>query len=118
MGKIGLDLIEKVLGEKAIEYVDGTTTAEVSPDRRAIFCLGDDEAVALAKLGKALERQHGHPVDIEFAIDRDLPVGSNVILLQCRPETYWSGRHVAASAAPILDPAKAVLANTLRNAKA
>lgn len=118
VGKIGLGLIEKVLGEKAIEYVSGTTTAEVSPDRRAVFCLGDDEAVALAKLGKALERQHGHPVDIEFAIDRDLPDGGNVILLQCRPETYWSGRHAAASAAPILDPAQAVLANTLRNAKA
>ncbi len=118
VNKIGLGLVEKVLGEKAIEYVDGATVADVSPDRRALFCLTDDEVTALAKLGKALERQHGHPVDIEFAIDRDLPSGSNLILLQCRPETYWSGRHAAASAAPILDAAQAVLANTLRSAKA
>tara|TARA_R110002072_G_scaffold294270_2_gene464267 strand:- start:315 stop:1361 length:1047 start_codon:yes stop_codon:yes gene_type:complete len=117
VNKIGLGLVEKVLGEKAIEYVDGSTVADVSPDRRALFCLTDDEVTALAKLGKALERQHGHPVDIEFAIDRDLPSGSNLILLQCRPETYWSGRHAAASAAPILDAAQAVLANTLRSAK-
>jgi len=115
VGKIGLRLLEKVLGEKAIEYVNGTDTAEVAPGRRAVFCLTDDEAVALAKLGKALERQHGHPVDIEFAIDRDMPPGGNVILLQCRPETYWSGRHAATSAAPILDAAQAVLASTLRN---
>lgn len=115
VGKIGLGLIEKVLGEKAIEYVDGATTADVSADRRAAFCLSEDEVIALARLGKSLERQQGHPVDIEFAVDRDLPQGSNLILLQCRPETYWSGRHAAISAAPIENAAQAVLANTLRN---
>lgn len=115
VNKIGLGLVEKVLGDKAVEYTNGSTVVDVAKDRRALFCLSDDEVVALAKLGKALERQHGHPVDIEFAIDRDLPAGGNLILLQCRPETYWSGRHAAASAAPILDAAQAVLANTLRH---
>ncbi|MCW5722609.1 MAG: PEP/pyruvate-binding domain-containing protein [Devosia sp.] len=117
VSKIGLDLVEKVLGEKAIEYLDGTTVADVEPARRSQYCLSDDQAVALAKLGKTLERQHGHPVDIEFAIDRDLPAGSNVILLQCRPETYWSGRHAAASAAPIVNAAQAVIENSLRHLK-
>ncbi|WP_234186733.1 PEP/pyruvate-binding domain-containing protein [Shinella sp. NM-101] len=117
VGKVGLGLVEQVLGEKAIEYIDGTTTAEVSAERRAAFCLSEEEAVALARLGKSLERQHGHPVDVEFAIDRDLPAGANLILLQCRPETYWSGRHSAVSAAPIVDAAQAVLANTLRHVR-
>lgn len=117
VSKIGLGLVEKVLGEKAIEYVNGSTTAEVPADRRAAFCLAEDEVIALARLGKSLERQRGHPVDVEFAIDRDLPKGANLILLQCRPETYWSGRHATASAAPIVDAAQAVLANTLRHVR-
>ena len=117
VSKIGLGLVEKTLGEKALEYLDGKTTSEVDAQRRAQFCLSDDEAIALARLGKSLERQHRHPVDVEFAIDRDLAADANVILLQCRPETYWSGRHAAASAAAIDDPAKAVLLNTLRNVK-
>ena len=29
----------------------------------------------------------GRPQDIEWAVDRDLPEGENVILLQARPET-------------------------------
>lgn len=115
VGKIGLGLVEKVLGEKAVEYLTGAKSTEVEPARRVLFCLSDDEALALAKLGKALERQNGHPVDIEFALDRDLPQGANLILLQCRPETYWSSRHAARTVAPIEDPAKAILANTLRH---
>lgn len=115
VSKIGLGLVEKVLGEKAVEYLTGAESTQVEPARRALFCLSDDEAIALAKLGKALERQNGHPVDIEFALDRDLPQGTNLILLQCRPETYWSSRHAARTVAPIDDPAKAILANTLRH---
>ena len=117
VSKIGLTLMEKTLGEKAVEYLNGETATKVAPERRALFCLADEEAVALARLGKSLERQNGRPVDIEFAIDRDLAPGANVILLQCRPETYWSARHAANAAAPIDDPAKAVLDNTLRNAR-
>lgn len=117
VSKIGLGLVEKALGEKAVEYVDGATVVAVEPERRARFCLSDGEAVALAKLGKSLERQNGRPVDVEFAVDRDLAAEANLILLQCRPETYWSSRHAATSAAPIDDAAKAVLANTLRSAQ-
>jgi len=115
VSKIGLGLVQKTLGDKAVEYLNGAAAREVEPERRAQFCLSDEEAVALARLGKSLERQNRRPVDIEFAIDADLDPGANVILLQCRPETYWSRRHAAATAAPIDDPAKAVLANTLRN---
>lgn len=115
VAKIGLGLVQRTLGEKALEYLNGSTVAEVGPDRRGQFCLSDEEVIALAGLGKSMERERGYPVDVEFAIDRDLPAGSNLILLQCRPETYWSSRHAAAVAAPITDAAQAVLANTLRS---
>ena len=32
----------------------------------------------------------GGPQDVEWAIDRDLPDGENVVILQSRPETVWS----------------------------
>ena len=114
VSKIGLTLGDKVLGEKAIEYLDGTTIADVSPERRAAFCLSDDEVLALAGIGKALERTHRHPVDVEFAIDADLGAGQTIVLLQCRPETYWSERHAATEAAPIVNAAQAILSQTLR----
>jgi pyruvate,water dikinase len=109
VSKIGLRLVERVLGEKHLEYLNGQATTDVEAERRSVFCLADDEVQSLARLGKMLERQHGHPVDVEFAVDRDLPAGANVILLQCRPETYWSGRHAAAAPPPIGDAAQALL---------
>jgi pyruvate,water dikinase len=32
----------------------------------------------------------GGPQDVEWAIDRDLPAGENLVALQSRPETVWS----------------------------
>ena len=37
----------------------------------------------------------GCPQDVEWAIDRDLPDGENVVILQSRPETVWSRRKTA-----------------------
>lgn len=88
--KISLDIGERVVGDKRIEYRRGDAPVEVEPDRRARLCLTDDEVTALARIGKQLERRHGCPQDIEFAIDAELPAGEHVILLQCRPETVWS----------------------------
>jgi pyruvate,water dikinase len=109
VSKIGLNLIERVLGEKHIEYLNGREATPVEAERRSAFCLSDEEVQTLAQLGKTLESQHRHPVDIEFAIDRDLAAGANVILLQCRPETYWSSRHAAAEPPPVGDAAQAML---------
>ncbi|MFA9276985.1 MAG: PEP/pyruvate-binding domain-containing protein, partial [Rhodoluna sp.] len=39
---------------------------------------------------KAAHKHYGTVQDIEWAIDADLPAGSNVLLLQSRPETVWS----------------------------
>lgn len=114
VAKIGGDILDRVLGEKHLEYLNGHTPTPVDEARRAEFCLSDDEVKGLARLGKMLERHYRHPVDVEFAIDRELPPEQGIVLLQCRPETYWSSRHAAATQAPIGDAAQAVLASVLK----
>lgn len=88
--KVGLGIADRVAGDKIIEYRRGDAPVEVPAERRHVLCLLDEEVVALAALGKKLEKMHQAPQDIEFAVDEELPEGSNLILLQCRPETVWS----------------------------
>lgn len=85
--KIGLTVLDRTVADKHIEYRDGHRPSPVPPQRRTQPCLHDDEVVALARLGKRLEREHGCPQDIEFAFD-----GDDLVLLQRRPETVWSNR--------------------------
>jgi pyruvate,water dikinase len=116
--KIGLDIADRVLGEKHIEYLSGDRASPVEEARRLQFCLSDEEIVDLANYGKFLERQHQHPVDIEFAVDRDLSPGQQVVLLQCRPETYWTSKHAAHTADRVGNAATAVLASVQRIGRA
>ena len=88
--KVGLALVERTPGVKHIEYRRGDAPQAVPEERRTELCLRDAEVLALAELGKRLERIHQTPQDIEFAVDEELPEGRNLILLQCRPETVWS----------------------------
>jgi pyruvate, water dikinase len=104
--KVKLGLIDKKLGDKRIEYIDGHTSTPVEEERLGVFCLSDDEAVAVARLGKALERLNGTPQDIEFAVDSELPEGDDIVLLQCRPETVWSAKQASATptgSIPLMD---------------
>jgi pyruvate,water dikinase len=39
-------------------------------------------------------------MDIEWAIDKDLPASGRVLILQSRPETVWSGK----KAEPVCKP--------------
>lgn len=100
VGKVGLSVQSRVLGDKRVEYRRGDGTVEVPEERRDRLSLEDDEVTALAELGKRLEKRHGGPQDIEFAVDEELPAGENLLLLQCRPETVWSG----VERAPAFDP--------------
>ena len=58
-------------------------------DNRIVIPVGT-EIKAITKLAKTAERHYGCPQDIEWAVDLDLPEGDNIILLQSRPETFWS----------------------------
>jgi pyruvate,water dikinase len=92
VSKVEDGVLERTLGDKRVEYLTGQTSRAVEAERLQRLSLSDPEILALAQLGKKLERMHGCPQDIEFAIDSDLPDGENIVLLQCRPETTWFGK--------------------------
>jgi rifampicin phosphotransferase len=60
----------------------GTAEVDVPAPDRARASLADDEIVAVARLGEAIEAVYGHPVDVEWTIDDSGPW-----LLQARPIT-------------------------------
>jgi pyruvate,water dikinase len=67
----------------------------VEAPRRSLPSLSDAQVIAVARLAKSLEKSMGCPQDVEWAIDRDLPDGENVVILQSRPETVWSRKKIA-----------------------
>lgn len=98
--KVGLAVVSRTPGDKRVEYRRGDTAVAVDPDRWARLCLTDTEVLALAALGRRIERERGCPQDIEFAVDADPGTGDGLVLLQQRPETVWSSRpHVPRFAA-------------------
>lgn len=108
-------VLDRVLGDKRVEYVGGQTSRAVEEDRLGQLCLAEDEVLALARFGKQLERMHGCSQDIEFAIDNDLPAGRNIVLLQCRPETIWAAKIRETGKSTALGVAAAMFANASRS---
>ncbi|MGQ0848397.1 MAG: PEP/pyruvate-binding domain-containing protein [Actinomycetota bacterium] len=92
--KVIQQIVGRIISPKAIEYrVNDANTVEkfdVEEERQTIQCLSDDEVKAVAAMARRAERHYGRPQDLEWAIDRYLPAGENVLLLQARPETVWS----------------------------
>lgn len=87
--KNSLEVIEKKLGGKG-RYITctgaGVSEEETPSEKRACFCLTDEEAMEIGRLGKIVESLFDGPQDIEWAIDGDLLFPNSVILLQTRPE--------------------------------
>jgi pyruvate,water dikinase len=76
--------------------------------------LTDQEIVAIAKLARTAEKHYGCPQDIEWAVDDDLPAGSDVVLLQARPETVWSKhRHTIGAKSDLVSSIVDTLVNPL-----
>ncbi len=63
---------------------------ELPEDRSGAPSLTDAEVIAVAQLARRAEKHYGCAQDVEWAVDDDLPPGSDVVLLQARPETVWS----------------------------
>lgn len=98
--KVLLEIVDRRIAEKDHELVADrvgrrAVARVVEAPRRTLPSLSDDQVLAVARLAKALERHMGCPQDVEWAIDRNLPEGKNVVALQSRPETVWSRRKVA-----------------------
>ncbi|TAK46383.1 MAG: phenylphosphate synthase subunit beta [Betaproteobacteria bacterium] len=104
VNKITLDIIDRTISQKEVCYtVDPVTQTsramEVPFERQRVQSLIDDEITELAWMGKQIEKHYGRPMDIEWAVDKDLPAGGNIFILQARPETVWSARSRSAAAA-------------------
>ena len=75
---------------------------------RRSACLTDDEARALALVGRRVEEHYGVPQDIEWALLGDTPgclalhgdAADRIVLLQSRPETVWAARDRVPIATP------------------
>jgi len=101
VNKITLDIIDRTISCKELCYtVDAATQVsraiEVPFERQKVQSLIDDEITELAWMGKQIEAHYGRPMDIEWAVDKDLPAGGNIFILQARPETVWSTRSQSA----------------------
>lgn len=105
-------VVDRSIGDKAIEYRrvgDAVQVCDVEDERRGVPCLTDDEICAVAAMARRAERHYGRPQDVEWAIDRDLPDGENVILLQARPETVWSKAPRASISDGAYDPMRSIV---------
>ena len=86
----------------------GISAQPMPPALRRSPCLTDDEARALALVGRQVEEHYGVPQDIEWALLGDGPgdpalhadPADRIVLLQSRPETVWAVRERTPVATP------------------
>lgn len=100
VNKVTLDIIDRTISRKELCYTVDLTTQkshaiEVPFERQKVQSLIDDEIAELAWMGKQIEKHYGCPMDIEWAVDKDLPAGGNIFILQARPETVWNEKQRA-----------------------
>jgi len=103
VNKVTLDITERTISRKEHCYTVDLKTQrshlmEVPIERQTVQSLVDDEISELAWMGKQIEKHYGCPMDVEWAVDKDVPSGSNIFILQARPETVWSAKAKAAAA--------------------
>jgi pyruvate,water dikinase len=97
--KVMLEINERTISTKHIECVydlekGETVEADVADDRQCTCCLADDEIKALVRAAKNIEDHYDRPMDIEWAIDKDISFPENLFIVQARPETVWSQQRV------------------------
>jgi pyruvate,water dikinase len=89
LDKESLEVKEKKLGPKS-RYVTfkevGVAEEDLPLEKTGQFCLSDDEAREIGRLGKMLEEHFGKPQDAEWAVEEGAPLPESIILLQTRPE--------------------------------
>lgn len=96
--KVLREVVKREISDKHVEYRladDGTVRKlEVEAGRRKVASVTDEDLIGIAILARRAEKHYGCPQDVEWAIDRHLPAGENVVMLQSRPETVWSQQPV------------------------
>ncbi len=97
INKVTLEIVRRTISAKECYFTTNFETQTVErhecPQERACNqCIIDEEAIELARIGKLIETHYCKPMDIEWAIDKDLPASGRVLILQSRPETVWGGK--------------------------
>ena len=88
-------ILRRRLGSKLQKMIFGsgasagrsTRTVDVPQAERERFSLTDEEVLELARLGVAIEKHYGRPMDVEWGKDGD---DGTIHVLQARPETVRS----------------------------
>ncbi|MBO31674.1 MAG: phenylphosphate synthase subunit beta [Rhodospirillaceae bacterium] len=97
VNKISMETLDRTITRKEVYYTVNYETQsshciEVPHERQSIQSIVDEEVLELAKMGKLIEQHYGRPMDIEWAVDADMPAEANIFILQARPETVWSSK--------------------------
>lgn len=104
IGKITGEISVREITHKLIQHVPaeggGIRQIDTPEQLRRAPSISDPELKALAEIGFKIERHYGRPQDIEWAIDRS----GEILLLQSRPETAWSGKDRPPVAKPVENP--------------
>lgn len=105
VNKVTMEIVKKNISPKECIYVTNPETQsvekhEIPPERRNNQCIVDEDVIELAKVGKLIEKHYGKPMDIEWAIDKDMPGPGLVMIVQSRPETVWSQRKTKSQVKP------------------
>jgi pyruvate,water dikinase len=92
-----LNIKERRTAKKTVEYIRDPKTGntihlDIPEDQQKTPCISDEEVLKLGELAKRIERHYGKAMDIEWAIDQDLPFPKNMFIVQARPETVWSSK--------------------------
>lgn len=99
--KVMLTLRSQHLSAKHAAYrydpeAGGVAFVDVPEEEQSRPSLSSDEVLAVAALGKQVERSIGSPQDIEWAVGPGAGGEREVFLLQTRPETVWSQKKATA----------------------
>jgi pyruvate, water dikinase len=104
IAKITGEISVREISDKLRQHVPaeggGIKEVETPEELRRAPSLNDQELKAVAEVGRKVERHYGRAQDIEWAIDR---LGE-ILLLQSRPETVWSGKDKSPVAKPAANP--------------
>lgn len=104
VNKVTGEITKRTVSHKTVEHLPdlaagGVREEHVPAERRDAACLGDDQILELARIGKQVEAHYGCPQDIEWAF-APAGDGESLFLLQSRPETIWADKDAKPTAAP------------------
>lgn len=114
VNKVTMEIVNRTISVKDCFFTTNFEKQVVEkhncpPERKRDQCIIDEEIVELAKIGKQIEKHYRKPMDIEWAIDKDLPSSGRVLILQSRPETVWSEKKIQSESKSKISPFDSIL---------